>query len=94
MKLTALAFLTALPLFCGSALAVPMGPFEANDTGGIIAYSPDAYRFRHAIAARYCGYYGKSHRITSARRRYGEYIVFACYWPRYRLVAPDFYTRF
>ncbi|BAT60868.1 hypothetical protein GJW-30_1_03418 [Variibacter gotjawalensis] len=82
MKLSVPVILTALSLTSGSALAVPMGPFQANDTGGIIAYTPDAYHSRHAIAGEYCSSWGKLHRITSVRRRYGEYIVFACYRPR------------
>jgi hypothetical protein len=57
-------------------------PFEGNDTGGIIAWSPEAHRHRHAIAADHCARYGKVHRITSVMPRYGDYIGFACYWPR------------
>jgi hypothetical protein len=82
MKKMALAILIALPLFGGSASAIPVPPFVGNDTGGIIAYSPQAYRERHAIAGDHCAQYGKLHRITSAYRRYGEYIAFSCYRPR------------
>jgi hypothetical protein len=57
-------------------------PFKGNDTGGIIAWSPEAQRFRHEIASDFCASYGKVHRITSVTRRYGDYIGFACYWPR------------
>lgn len=64
----------------GCASSVP--PFKGNDTGGIIAWSPEAQRLRHEIAAEHCGQYGKFHRITSVHRRYGDYIGFACYWPR------------
>ena len=63
-----------------SACAVP--PFEANDTGGIIAYSPEADHYRHDIAGDYCARWGKLARITSVHRRYGDYIGFACYRPR------------
>ena len=80
--LSALAFLSALSLFGGSASAVPVPPFEGNDTGGIIAWSPQAHRARHAIASDHCAHYGKLHRITSVSRRYGDYIAFACYRPR------------
>jgi len=57
-------------------------PFTATATGGIIAWSPNAEAARHEIAGRYCAQYGKMHRITSNHRRYGDYIGFACYWPR------------
>ncbi len=57
-------------------------PFTGNDTGGIIAWSPEAQRFRHEIAGDFCALYGKVHRITSVRARYGDYIGFACYRPR------------
>ena len=73
------AALTFLPT---AASAYVVRPFEGNDTGGIIAWSPAAHKFRHDIAADHCAQYGKMHRITSVSRRYGEYIGFACYWPR------------
>jgi hypothetical protein len=69
--------LSTLPASAGR-----VGPFQGNDTGGIIAYSPEAYYYRHEIAADHCAQYTKVHRITSAPRRYGEYIGFECYWPR------------
>jgi hypothetical protein len=62
------------------ACAVP--PFKGNDTGGIIAWSPEAQQLRHSLAAEHCAHYGKTHRITSVHARYGDYIGFACYWPR------------
>ena len=69
----------AAPLSAG-AIAVP--PFKGNDTGGIIAWSPEAHRFRHDIASDHCAGYGKIHRITSLHPWYGDYIAFACFWPR------------
>jgi hypothetical protein len=57
-------------------------PFKGNDIGGIIAWSPDAQRFRHEIAADHCAKYGKVHRIRSVHPWYGDYIGFECYWPR------------
>lgn len=62
------------------ACSVP--PLRDNDTGGIIAWSPEAHARRHEIAAAECARYGKRHRITSVHPRYGDYIAFACYWPR------------
>jgi hypothetical protein len=62
------------------ACAIP--PFKGNDTGGIIASSPEAHRLRNELAAEHCAGYGKMHRITSVHARYGDYIGFACFWPR------------
>jgi hypothetical protein len=74
------AFAALAPVPASALIDVP--PFEGNDTGGIIAFSPDAYRFRHDIAADHCARYRKIHRITSVHPRYGDYIAFACFWPR------------
>jgi hypothetical protein len=76
----ALGYLLLSTASAPALLGVP--PFEGNDTGGIIAWSPEAHRHRHAIAADHCAQYGKVHRITSVAPRYGDYIGFACYWPR------------
>ena len=76
---TALTLGAALML---GACATYVAPFEGNDTGGIIASSPDTYRLRHEIAREHCARYRKIHRITSVHPRYGDYIAFACYWPR------------
>lgn len=58
-----------------------VGPIEANDTGGIIAWSPEAHRHARAIASERCARYGKLARITSVHARYGSYIAFACRFP-------------
>lgn len=65
-----------------SACASAVPPFKGNDTGGIIAWTPEAEALRHEIAGQHCAQYGRIHRITSNHRRYGEYIGFSCYWPR------------
>lgn len=57
-------------------------PLKGNDTGGIIAYSPEAARYRDRIAADFCARYGKIHSISSVHAAYGDYIGFRCYWPR------------
>lgn len=80
-----LTCLAALGLaMCGASAnaneVVP--PMKGNDTGGIIAWSPDTQRFRHALAAEHCAAFRKIHHITSMRARYGDYIGFRCYWPR------------
>ena len=56
---------------------------NGNDTGGIIAWSPAlrAYGYREA-AQHHCGGYHKLARITSVHARYGDYVGFACEFPR------------
>lgn len=70
----------------GALAAVParaqVPPFKGNDTGGIIAWSPETQRLRRQLAAQHCSLYNKTYRITSVRARYGDYIGFRCYWPR------------
>jgi hypothetical protein len=78
-NLLALAVIS-LGALSGSGCAVP--PFQGNDTGGIIAWSPETHERRHQLAAQHCGLYGKTYQITSVRARYGDYIAFRCYWPR------------
>ena len=58
----------------------PFGPLGliANDTGGIIPWSPFSERNRHAIAADHCARYSKFAKITSVHRQYGDYIGFVC----------------
>jgi hypothetical protein len=76
--------LLALAAIAGSALsgsACSVPPFKGNDTGGIIAWSPETHELRHQLAAEHCAYQ-KTYRITSVRARYGDYIAFRCYWPR------------
>ena len=59
-----------------------MGFLTGNDTGGIIAWSPDNQRNARAIAADHCAHYRKVARITSIWPRHGQYIGFACTFPR------------
>jgi hypothetical protein len=75
----AAVFFVATPLTAGADW-VP--PFKGNDTGGIISWSPQAHRYRHAIAADHCARFDKVHRITSVHPWYGSYIGFACFRPR------------
>jgi hypothetical protein len=79
MRGTLFALLLIVPL-AGAEAGV--GPFEANDTGGIIAWSPEAQRHARLIAQDHCARYGKLARITSVHARYGNYIAFACEFPR------------
>lgn len=61
-----------------------VSPFQANDTGGIIAWSP-GYTHREArhVVADYCAGWGKDGYISSVQPRYGGYIGFRCVWPRF-----------
>lgn len=81
----ALACLTVFGVAAFGAQAMTnevIPPLKANDTGGIIAWSPEAHRARHALASEVCASFRKIHRITSVTPRYGDYIAFRCYWPR------------
>jgi hypothetical protein len=80
-NLLALAVI-GLSALSGSAARAHVPPFKGNDTGGIIAWSPETHRLRHRLAAQHCSFYGKTYQITSVRARYGDYIGFRCYWPR------------
>ena len=80
-KLLALAIIGA-GMSPGSMAGAHVPPFKGNDTGGIIAWSPETHRLRHQLAAEHCAYYDKTYRITSVTPRYGDYIGFRCYWPR------------
>ena len=71
-----------------SLLAIPAqasGGFgiNGNDTGGIIPWSPmlRAFGYREAAQA-HCDYYYKIAIITSVTARYGDYVGFACQFPR------------
>jgi hypothetical protein len=64
--------------------AGPMG-IAANDTGGIIPWSPDNQRMALSIASDLCARYNKYARITSVHPQWGDYIGFSCVWsPRAR----------
>ena len=56
---------------------------NGNDTGGIIPWTPAlrAYGYR-TVAQHHCGGYRKVARITSVVARYGNYVGFACEFPR------------
>ena len=75
------AALLWLPLFAAGAQAGVWGG-HSNDTGGIIPWSPAiAYTYRD-IAAADCARWNKVAIITSVHRVYGDYVGFACYFPR------------
>lgn len=74
----------ALLLACRNALAgaIVFGPghgLTANDTGGIISYSPDLERgVYRAMAADWCARWNRLSHITSVHRIYGDYVGFVC----------------
>ena len=73
--------LTALP---AHAFGIN-GPFDVNgnDTGGIIPWSPALRAFGYKAAAQvHCDGYNRIARITSVHARYGDYVGFACEFPR------------
>jgi len=78
----------ALTLFSGSAYAIngetwSVFGINGNDTGGIIPWSPQLRAFGYRDAAQaHCTGYNKVARITSVTARYGDYVGFACEFPR------------
>jgi hypothetical protein len=82
MRRNLLALLCVIAPLTAANAGIGIGPFEANDTGGIIAWSPQAQRYAREIAVGHCAQYGKRASITSVYARYGDYIAFACYFQR------------
>jgi hypothetical protein len=78
-----------LALAAAAAVTVATSPsladgfeMKANDTGGIIAWSPAIARVYRHIAAEHCAGFDKVAVITSVHRRYGDYVGFRCFFPR------------
>jgi hypothetical protein len=82
----ALCLLTAALVFGSSAAragAAGPGPgLTANDTGGIIQWSPESEHFYKHIAVEHCARFNRYAGISSVRYRYGEYIGFRCVYDR------------
>jgi hypothetical protein len=57
--------------------------FQANDTGGMISWSPTIAPVYRQIAAEHCARFDKIAHITSVHRRYGDYVGFRCFFPRH-----------
>jgi hypothetical protein len=72
----------ALVLLVAGLSAAQAQPFIGNDTGGIISWTPETERVALAVAVDHCAGYGKEAYITSVYRQYGNYIGFACAFPR------------
>jgi len=80
--LTVIALALLLP-FAGRAAwggAVFLGPgpgLTGNDTGGIIACSPDPERgVYREMATNWCARWDRLSHLTSVHRRYGDYVSF------------------
>jgi hypothetical protein len=65
------------------AQATSVPPFQANDTGGIIAYPLAAQMDVRQLAVDHCANYGKVVKFLAVDPQYGGYISFACRWVPY-----------
>jgi hypothetical protein len=70
-------------LACAPAQAQWTSAFQANDTGGIIAYSLAAQTDVRQLAVDHCASYGKVVKFLAVDPQYGGYISFACRWVPY-----------
>jgi hypothetical protein len=74
-----LAVAVVLNSFAAYAGFAGPGPgLTGNDTGGIIAWTPDVDLIYRDIAAAHCARWNRLAGITSVRRTYGDYIGFQC----------------
>jgi hypothetical protein len=72
-----------------SACAGP-GPWvNGNDTGGIIPWSPANEAAAFAMSDAHCARYYKQARVTSVYAQPGNYIGFACAFPRGYILRED-----
>lgn len=82
--LAAVVIALLLPCTSGAAWAgaVFLGPgpgLTGNDTGGIIAYSPELeHGIYRRVAADWCARWGRLSHVTSVHRIYGDYVGFVC----------------
>jgi hypothetical protein len=86
MRRTLIASLAlTLSLLAGPASAgADAWVWNGNDTGGIMPWRRGLHRIDYLDAAeRHCAGYHKLARITSVHPRYGDYVVFACRFPRH-----------
>jgi len=72
----------ALPWLAASAQADWWNGVNGNDTGGIIAWSPEIAPTYRQMAADHCARFDKVPVVTSVHRWYGDYVGFRCYFPR------------
>jgi len=98
---TAMRMITALGLVAigGIVAAAParadwVRPFQANDTGGIIAYSLAVQTDARQLAVDHCATYGKVVKFLAVERRPGGYISFACRWVPYGAYDRPLHARY
>jgi len=77
-----LAVAVALNSFAAYAGVGPGPGLTGNDTGGIIAWTPDVDLIYRDIAAAHCARWNRLTGITSVHRTYGDYIGFQCIYDR------------
>ena len=70
-------------LACAPAQAQWTRSFQANDTGGIIAYTQANETDVRQLAVDHCAYYGKVAKFLAVEPQDGGYISFACRWVPY-----------
>jgi hypothetical protein len=81
-------------LACAPAQAQWTSAFQANDTGGIIAYSLAAQTDVRQLAVDHCASYGKVVKFLAVDPQYGGYISFACRWVPYGANDRPLVTRY
>jgi hypothetical protein len=72
--------LTSFAAYAG--IAGPGPGLTGNDTGGIIAWTPEVDLIYRDIAAAHCARWNRFAGITSVHRTYGDYIGFQCIYDR------------
>jgi hypothetical protein len=77
-----LAIVLGLISLAGLGCAGPGPRMTANDTGGMIAWSPEIDPVYHDMAAAHCARWNRIAKITSAHRWEGDYIAFVCLYDR------------
>jgi hypothetical protein len=81
-------------LACAPARADTVPPFQANDTGGIIAYPLASQVDVRQLAVDHCARYGKVVKFLAVDAQYGGYISFACRWVPYGSSERPLRTRY
>jgi hypothetical protein len=66
----------------GNGWFTGMTGLTGNDTGGVIQWSPEIAHVYRYIAADYCARWNRVANITSAHRRYGDFVGFTCLYDR------------
>jgi hypothetical protein len=85
MLASAVALYAVVALNLPAAHAGAAGPapgLTANDTGGIIQWTPEIDRSYKDIAVAHCARFNRFAGISSVHRAYGDYIGFRCVYDR------------